>query len=293
MRNALKSIFKVVVGLGLLRSAEAADLQILSVQSAAGSKIGVPVRGGLATAFVRGLDDLPKLSVAGQSPLPLQLAGVQIFVRGMPAPLLAVINPGPIQQINFQIPTDPVFGDCKNGPPVPVALELAGRRVSVDFPANNPNTGEIFEISGHGAFFHADFSIISAARPASPGETIVILATGLGPTLPAVPAGATAPSAEPLARVTPEVLCGIVVVDKYFVAFTDSANPGSSSVEPEYVGLMPGFVGVFQINVTIPTSLRFIRGPVSVQILRAYYLPGTPARSGNYYSAPRILPWTF
>jgi hypothetical protein len=44
------------------------------------------------------------------------------------------------------------------------------------------------------AVFHADFSRVSAAKPAKPGETLILRATGLGPTRPGVDLGQPFPS---------------------------------------------------------------------------------------------------
>jgi uncharacterized protein (TIGR03437 family) len=39
------------------------------------------------------------------------------------------------------------------------------------------------------AVFHADFSPVNAAKPAHAGETLIVQATGMGPTVPSVEAG--------------------------------------------------------------------------------------------------------
>jgi hypothetical protein len=82
--------------------------------------------------------------------------------------------------------------------------------------------------------YHAGFSQIATSNPARVGETIVLLATGLGPVSPAVPAGEASPQ-NPLAQV---VSC-----------FSSRLGP-----DGYYFGLMPGLAGVFQINVSLPTA---------------------------------------
>ena len=98
----------------LITPGRSADLQILSVQSAASATVGLPLRGGLATVFVRGLEGVPPLITAGPPPLPTELAGVRVAVRGVAAPLLAVANAGDYQQINFQVPNEGAGVDCIN-----------------------------------------------------------------------------------------------------------------------------------------------------------------------------------
>jgi uncharacterized protein (TIGR03437 family) len=85
-----------------------------------------------------------------------------------------------------------------------------------------------------------DGSINSAASPAHIGDVLTIYAIGLGATSPAVATGAPAPSAEPLARVspTPVVIFG-AALGRIFVA-------------PQFAGLTPGFAGLYQVNVAVP-----------------------------------------
>jgi uncharacterized protein (TIGR03118 family) len=74
---------------------------------------------------------------------------------------------------------------------------------------------------------------ISGATPAAPGETIVLYGTGFGVTNPATPAGQLITSALPLATL-PTITVG-----------------GTASQVP-FAGLT--YAGLFQINVTVPTT---------------------------------------
>ncbi|HEY6392390.1 MAG TPA: hypothetical protein VIX89_13985, partial [Bryobacteraceae bacterium] len=94
---------------------------------------------------------------------------------------------------------------------------------------------------GHAIAQHgADFSYVTASSPAKPGEVLVIYLSGMGPTNPAVKSGDPAPGTEPLARVT---LIPAVMVDG------QDANVG-------YAGLSPGFVGLYQVNFTVPSNAK-------------------------------------
>lgn len=86
-------------------------------------------------------------------------------------------------------------------------------------------------------------------RTAKPGDTLIMYAFGLGATTPAVASGVGAPT-NPLGAASAA----------YRVLFgTPGAFGGGIQVTPLYVGLTPGFVGLYQINVTIPEDAP--RGP--------------------------------
>jgi uncharacterized protein (TIGR03437 family) len=78
--------------------------------------------------------------------------------------------------------------------------------------------------------------LVTPSNPVHPDDTIIIYATGLGRTAPPVEAGAAAPS-DPLAAamVQPEVTLGGVSLPLF------------------YAGLVPGQVGVYQINAAVPS----------------------------------------
>jgi len=78
------------------------------------------------------------------------------------------------------------------------------------------------------------------ARPARAGDFLTIYANGLGAVQPAVADGSAAPPAEPLARtvVNPEITVG---------------NVRATNVL--FSGLVPGLVGLYQINFQIPAAV--------------------------------------
>ena len=89
---------------------------------------------------------------------------------------------------------------------------------------------------------HQDWSaLIGADNPAQPGEVIHAYASGLGPTIPAVNYGQPAPSSEPFAHLRVNYTC----VD-------DLNNP----VSVLYEGLAPGLIGIYQIDLRLPTRPR-------------------------------------
>ena len=73
---------------------------------------------------------------------------------------------------------DPTFRRLNGGGRVKFVLQV--------IPLYQP---EIFTTSAGPAVFHADFSLVTAAKPAKAGEVLVVKATGLGPTVPGVNPG--------------------------------------------------------------------------------------------------------
>jgi uncharacterized protein (TIGR03437 family) len=85
---------------------------------------------------------------------------------------------------------------------------------------------------------------ITPTNPVHLGDTIVIWATGLGRTSPTIDSGAPAPSDPlPSAVIAPTVTLG------------------GAPLGVEYAGLVPGSVGLYQINVVVPRSV-----PVGLEI---------------------------
>ncbi len=93
---------------------------------------------------------------------------------------------------------------------------------------------------GYGAVLHnADYSVVTASHPAQPGETVLVYVSGLGAVSPTVADGTAAPGS-PLYSLDTNTITVYI---------------GGQSVTPAYSGLAPGFAGLYQLNVQIPTGL--------------------------------------
>ncbi len=173
--------------------------------------------GSLITLWGR---DLSPVNLAtSEMPLPTALAESCLIVNGALAPLVFV-SPG---QVNAQLPY-PVEGRAS------LVLHTPGGVSNSFTAAVEPAAPGIFTV-----LRLRNGEPVTPSNPIHLNEDVTILATGLGPTFPAVEAGAPAP-ADPPARVedTPAVELGGVALPLY------------------WAGLSPGTAGVYQILVRVP-----------------------------------------
>ena len=110
---------------------------------------------------------------------------------------------------------------------------------------------------GSASVFHLNnYTYVTLANPAAPGESLFFYANGLGATTPAVADGAAAPSS-PLALVNDPNLS----IDIY-----DSSGNYNlvSTLPPFFAGLAPELAGVYQINFTVPVGTAAGEGYLDV-----------------------------
>jgi len=183
------------------------------------------------------------LSVAN-SPFPTTLNGVQVMVNGVAAPIYYV-SPS---QIDFVMPWE------TTGTEVNIAVR-SGSAVSNTVTAVVDPAPQIFTTnqagSGQGAVLIAGTSTIVAgvgvfpgSRPAAKGEYISIYATGLGAVQNPPADGALDTTLAP-AVVQPTVQIGCLA---------SNGTPEFCAAPVQFAGLAPGFVGLYQVNVQIPTT---------------------------------------
>ena len=178
--------------------------------------------------------------------LPISLGGMSVSVGGKAA-AISFLSP---TQANVQVP------DITTGDYVSISVTTA-QGTSYGSVFVGPATPSLFEFgkSAQYGFLPAataadgtligDPATIPGARPAHPGETIVLWGTGFGPTNPANPAGHLI-TAAPLASAATVVLNG-------------------RSIMPDYAGLTA--VGLNQINFRVPADMA--PGSYRVQVVIA------------------------
>lgn len=200
---------------------------------------GAIAPGALISIFGRDLSPINQASQ--QMPLPTALGESCLTVNGVPVPVIFV-SPN---QINGQIPFQ-MEGN------VQLVLRTPGG-VSDNFNLTIlPTAPGIFRNGVAGAatdlpavFRHTNGLLVTPTNPVRRGDTISIYLTGLGRTSPAVESGVPAPS-DPLASV---IIPPVVSI-------------GGVEIPVLFAGLVPGSVGVYQINARVthlvPTGLEQI-----------------------------------
>ena len=168
---------------------------------------------------------------------------VSVQVNGVAAPLYYV-SPG---QINFQVPwATPTTGT------VNVAAAVNGGSSNIAaVPVGTAAPGLFYDqVSGAAIVQNTpDYSLNSASNPAPAGSTIVAYLTGTGPVAPAAKDGTPAPG---------DTLS--------WAASAYSAKIGSVAATVSFAGLTPGFIGLAQMNIVVPSTLAPGVYPLSVTI---------------------------
>jgi uncharacterized protein (TIGR03437 family) len=164
-------------------------------------------------------------------PYPTNVNNVTVTIGGIKAPIYFVSA----NQINCLVPyaiataTTTIVVTNGSTPSNSVTVPVAPTAPGI-YSLNQSGTGS-------GAIEHANGSVVNASNPANPGETVMVFLTGMGAVTPTVTDG-VASTGNPLNKT---LLPVVYVADQQAsVAFS---------------GLTPGFPGLYQINVTIPTAL--------------------------------------
>lgn len=208
--------------------APVAPPSIASVVNAAdGNRPVAP--GGLISIY--GSNMAPTNMATSQMPLPTALAQSCLVVNGALAPLLFVSG----NQVNAQLPAR-VLGNATMTIHTPGGISdnftfsVSNTAPSV-FQAGSPNASQRLATIVRAS----NGELVTPTNPIHTDDTVIIYLTGLGATSPTVDDGMPAPSA-PLATAT----------------VVPQVTLGGKSLNVYWAGLVPGYVGLYQINATVP-----------------------------------------
>ncbi len=181
--------------------------------------------GSLISVFGRKL--ATEEAFAARLPLPVELGGASVTLNGRTLPLLFVSR----TQINAQLPFD-VQGTA--------TLRVSSAGGSGETTITLADAAPAIFVLGRDqpAVAHASGTLVTEASPARPGETVAVFLTGIGRPDGDIAAGTPAPAA-PLLNARGPI----------------EAQIGALTVTPQFCGLAPGFAGLYQCNVPLPSGL--------------------------------------
>ena len=192
--------------------------------------------GLIAQVYGSGLASVP--ASPGTLPLPDMFNGSGIIISGELVPLYFISG----TQVNVEIPAELTPLRQYNI----LAIVNGAATVQQQIDVNPLQAGIAADTHGQTIAQHADFSYVTTAAPAKPGEVIIIYLAGMGATNPPVASGHASPS-------TPAVLPAAPVV-----------TVGGENADVLFFGLTPGGVGLYQDNLRVPSDTPSGSAPLIV-----------------------------
>lgn len=188
--------------------------------------------GGLISVY--GQQMSPVNIATQQIPLPTALGESCLTVNGVAVPMLFVSG----QQINGQLPAN-VNGNATMTLFTPGGISNNFYFSILSAAPSIFRSGTAGPETGIATIYRNDNGqLITPTNPIHPGDIIIIYATGMGRTSPFVDSGLPAP-AVPLPN----------------TVISASVTLGGAPLNVLYSGLVPGEVGVYQINASVPSGV--------------------------------------
>lgn len=236
------------------------DIRVLGVATSAGFAPGLPGPGSPAAIFCTGLTITGTIVV---SPLRPVVEGISVtYGDSFRAPIYGVADLGSYQIVNFQVPWE--------NHPAPLILSQGSDSVAID--ASPAAWGQFFtDAQAFAIAVHAtDFSLITIENPVQPGEWVALWGSNFGPVAGPPATGEPAP----LDRAIP-LDPGAPIPWTFTVWLRDPS--GNRLLAGNFIGLAPGSVGAYQINLQMPDTLP--ASPVQLYVQRVrdcgfFFTPG-------------------
>jgi len=189
-------------------------------------------------------------TTTAKPPYPKSVSGVSVQVNGIDAPIYFV-SAG---QINFLAPY------ATTGPTATIVVQNNGVKSNTVTVPVSPTSPGVYALdqsgSGSGAILHQDYSVVDSSNPAGAGEVVLIYLTGMGTVTPALADGTSGTSGTLYRSTAPDPTIWVA----------------GRQATVLFNGLAPGFPGLYQINVTLPTGISSTGPlPLAIQTGNAYH----------------------
>lgn len=242
--------------------------------------------GELIVLFGTGLAPSTLVTQGGQA-FPTTLNGVKVTIDGLPCPIyyvtatqVAVIVPYAVADNQTGLADIQIDNNGTKSNVVQLYLTDASPG---SFTANASGIGYTRALHASNA------QLITPANPVQPGETISLYLTGLGTVTPGITDGAIGPSS-PLSQ------ADLYTAGNLKVFFNDYVSGSTSNLGTiTYAGLVPTLGGLYQINVTLPSTGLTVGHNIYVEIatgasdINQILIPyGASATGGRAAAGPEI-----
>jgi uncharacterized protein (TIGR03437 family) len=188
---------------------------------------------------------LPAPTSSTAFPLPTSISGLSLQFGTLPA---APFFFGSQSQLNLQIPWE-LAGQTQTTASVSTNGQVSSTQ-TVTLSTYAPGTFVVNGQTGQGAVLDASYNLVGPANPTTAGADVLIYCTGLGPVTNQPATGAPG-LANPLSWTTT----------------TPMVTIGGASALVLFSGLVPGDVGLYQMNVQIPASAtKGLSVPLTISI---------------------------
>jgi uncharacterized protein (TIGR03437 family) len=194
--------------------------------------------GGILAVYGSQLSD--SAQQASTLPLPFTLSGVSATVNGLAAPLFYV-SPN---QLNIQVPYEAGAG------PAVVGVNNKGKIAGFQFQITPTSPAIVTDASG---------SVVPSATVAQGGVAVLYM-TGDGDVTPALATGESPAAGSPAAGL-PQPRAPVTL------------TVGGTQTFLQFIGIVPGVVGLTQVNFTVPASVAAGNQPVVVTVGGVQSLP--------------------
>jgi uncharacterized protein (TIGR03437 family) len=218
------------------------------VVNAATFQTGIPVSPG-ALATLGGSSLANDTALVSDATWPTTLLNRQILVNDQLASAIYYLDPN---QANFQIPSNAPVGTARVCVRTADTAELIAGGTLLTAAAAPGLFTATQNGAGQAAVVNQDGSLNSAAHPAPMGSTITFYGTGQGQVSPAISDGTPAPKLPLSNTVAVPTSDGKTCLNSQ-PAVCVAIGSGFGSIQ--YTGLAPGYIGLWQINVTVPQGI--------------------------------------
>jgi uncharacterized protein (TIGR03437 family) len=237
--NAASPVEMITVRLTVQTAGEdPPEVAVGGVLNGASYSLKTPVAPGtLVAIFGTNFTDSTKALIASVLPWPNQLGGTLLTIGGEPVPLYVVSADQISAVLPFDLPVNtslPVVVTRNNAVSAPQPVSIVSSQPGIFTQSQNgQGIGIIVIVQPDGSQVEA-----GNGNSARAGDALVIYCTGLGDVTPRAVAGYPAPPT-PLSYVIEPV----------------TATIGGVNAPVAFAGPSPGFIGLYQVNVSVPSGI--------------------------------------